>query len=160
MDSCSKTVEEQERFCSRVMDWVNQGDGYARTSHIRVTYMGDGYAKGELAIGPDVLNPRGMVHGGALTALADTVSGVAAHSGGLGCVTLSSNMNYLRPAYGSRIFCAARVQKKGRTVQVCEVTLTDDREETVATGIFTFYGLGPLQMGEDSGPSGTGGKTE
>lgn len=121
---------------------VNQSDGYARHSHVTITHMEPGGAEGVLDLAPEVLNPMGIVHGGCLATLADTVTGAAAHSTGLKCVTLNCTMNYLRPAVGRQIFCKAKVQKSGRTIQVCEAVLTNDQGEAVATGTFTFCAIG------------------
>ena len=138
-DSYNKCSQEQ--YFAQLIERINQSDGYTKISHITLTHVSLGCAEGELKTVPDVLNPLGMVHGGCLAALADTVTGAAAHSIGQLCVTLNCSMNYLKPAKGGTIFCRARVQKSGRTIQVCEAVLTDDRGETVATGTFTFYAI-------------------
>lgn len=143
MDSCSKTPEEREQFYAQVIARINQDDGYAAASHITITSMGEGCASGELEVKPDSLNPYGMVHGGCLATLADTVAGVAVHSSGMACVTLNCSMNYLRPAGGSKIYCEAAVQKAGRTIQVCEARLTNSQGECVASGTFTYYIVDP-----------------
>jgi len=145
MDFYNKTPEERERYYTMAADRINRGDGYANLSHITITKLQDRYAEGELTVAPDTLNPRGIVHGGCLTTLADTVSGVAAHSTGLTCVTLNCSINFLRPAQGEKIYCRARVEKSGRTIQVCQAVLTNDQGETVATGTFTFYATGPME---------------
>ena len=148
MDFYNKTPEELAAFYTKAMNRINKGDGYANLSHIVVTKLQDRYAEGELTITPETLNPRGIVHGGCLATLADTVSGVAAHSTGLGCVTLNCTMNFLRPATGKKVYCRSRVEKTGRTIQVCQATLLNDQGETVATGTFTFYAVGPLELPE------------
>ena len=43
------------------------------------------------------------------------------------------------------LFRSAQVEKAGRTVQVCQATLTNDQGEMVASGAFTFYALGPAE---------------
>lgn len=107
--------------------------------HITLTHLERDYAEGELEIQPDSLNPHGYVHGGCLTALADTVAGNAAASRGGYCVTINNTMNYLRPATGTKIRCTAKPQRVGRTVSVFDAVLTDDQDRTVATGTFTFH---------------------
>lgn len=146
MDFCSKTPEELAEYYAQAVERFNRTDGYAKLSHVRITCIAPGYAEGELEVCPEVLNPMGIVHGGCLTTLADTVTGVAAHSSGLRCVTLNCTMNYLKPGRGSKILCKATVEKSGRTVQVCQAALTGDQGETVATGTFTYYALGPMEQ--------------
>ena len=98
-----------------------------------------GLARGVLVGGPNSLNPHGMIHGGALATLADTVGGCCACSKGGQCVTASSTMEFLRPAWGGRIYCEATPKKLGRKLSVIQVTLTDEQEKVVATGTFTFF---------------------
>ena len=145
MDFYNSTPEERARFYAQAAERVNQTDGYAKGSHVRITHIALGSAEGELEVCPEVLNPLGIVHGGCLTTLADTVAGVAAHSSGLRCVTLNNTMNYFKPGREGKIYCKAQVEKAGRTVQVCQATLTNDQGEMVASGTFTFYALGPAK---------------
>ena len=124
---------------SKLFERVNAPGEFAGVNHIRVTVIREDYAEGELTVGPDSLNPHGIVHGGCLSTLADTVGGVAASTRGGKCVTLNNTMNYLAPATGAVIRCAARPQKVGRTVSVFDTVLTDEAGRTVATGTYTFY---------------------
>ena len=100
--------------------------------------MGPGYAKGELIIGPDSINPHGNVHGGALSTLADTVGGCCACSKGGSCVTSGCSIEYLRPANGSKIYCTATPKKLGRTLSVVALEMTNDQGAVVATASYTF----------------------
>ncbi len=105
----------------------------------------DHSAVGVLEVQPSSLNPMGIVHGGALVTLADTVCGTAAFTTGHMCVTLDCSMQYLAPASGARITCTATPRKLGKTVLVYEAVLTDDTGRTVATGVYTFcQGAGKL----------------
>ena len=51
-----------------------------------------------------MLNHYGAVHGGALYTLCDISSGMAAYAYGVKNVTLSGNINYLRPAGPTKLF--------------------------------------------------------
>ena len=54
---------------------VNQPHQFSYENGIYVTKVEPGRAEGVLEVGPDSINPHGMVHGGALATLADTVGG-------------------------------------------------------------------------------------
>ncbi len=123
-------------------------DGFSSYNHITVTDFPDGGAVGELAVSAQSLNPHGIVHGGCLASLADTVAGWAvAHATGRDCVTVNYCFNFLRPAKGTnqKIVCRATPEKLGRTLCVYKVNLSDDAGETVATGDFTFFLMGPME---------------
>ena len=123
---------------------VVNGEGhFAPYNHIFVTRIEGREAEGTLEVRPESLNPMGIVHGGALVTLADTVCGTAAFTTGHMCVTLDCSMQYLAPASGARITCTATPRKLGKTVLVYEAVLTDDTGRTVATGVYTFFAKGP-----------------
>ena len=112
-----------------IIQGVNAPHQFSYENGIVLTDVGPGYAKGELIIGPDSINPHGNVHGGALSTLADTVGGCCACSKGGTCVTSGCSIEYLRPANGSKIYCTATPKKLGRTLSV------------VATATYTFFML-------------------
>jgi acyl-CoA thioesterase len=140
------TEEQKQAYYEKLLHSINTRRSYVTTSGIRVTKIGEHYCEGELPVTPDVCNYWGIVHGGCLAALADSVAGVAACSTGLGTVTVSYGFNFLRPAKGSLIRCVAEPEKIGRTICVFRCTLTDDRDELVASGLFTFFMTGPLDQ--------------
>ena len=118
---------------SKLLELVNTSGCFAPANHMYVTELRpDHSAVGVLEVQPSSLNPMGIVHGGALVTLADTV-----------CVTLDCSMQYLAPASGARITCTATPRKLGKTVLVYEAVLTDDTGRTVATGVYTFFAKGP-----------------
>ena len=130
MDSCS----DEEKLAR-----TNSPAYFSGHNHIRVTRVEGAEAEGVLDIQPESLNPAGIVHGGALVTLADTVAGVAAWAGGRVCVTLDSSMQYLSPGRGKQITCTATPKKQGRTILVYDAALTDETGKLVAIGTYTFF---------------------
>ena len=126
-------------FYSELLNAVNNGPYFGPRSRVKVTRAGGGEAEGELEICTDTRNPMGIVHGGALFTLADTVAGTAAFTTGHTCVTLDSSMQFLAAARGDKVFCVATPKKIGRTIVVYDVALTDGEERLVASGTFTFF---------------------
>lgn len=124
---------------SKLKDVVNTPGHFAPDSGVTVTRIEGREAEGRLDIRTNSLNPMGIVHGGALVTLADTVAGCAAFTCGKVCVTLDCTMQYLAPGTGSYIHCVATPKKLGKTILVYEATLTNDQGKTVATGTYTFF---------------------
>ncbi|USF25786.1 hypothetical protein N510_000698 [Firmicutes bacterium ASF500] len=112
--------------------------------------MEPGLAQGVLWAGPTSLNPEGLVHGGAIATLADTVAGCCACSTGGDCVTSSSSLEYLRPAQGD-LFCEATPKKLGRKLSVIQVVIVNTEDKTVATGTFTFFMTQPGEAPDSQG---------
>ena len=121
-----------------VLDEVNKAHQFSYENGIEVTHLEPGLTRGVLHAGPNSVNPHGMIHGGAMATLADTVGGCCACSRGGQCVTASSSMEFLRPAQGD-LFCEATPKKLGRQLSVIQIVITDTRGKTVATGTFTFF---------------------
>ena len=97
---------------SKLLELVNTSGCFAPANHMYVTELRpDHSAVGVLEVQPSSLNPMGIVHGGALVTLADTVCGTAAFTTGHMCVTLDCSMQYLAPASGARITCTATPRK-------------------------------------------------
>ena len=133
MDSCSKDYSD-------LLEQVNSGAFFGPSSGVKVTAIRQYEAEGVLEVRKDAYNPLGVIHGGALFTLADTVTGTAAYTiGNRPCVTLDSSMQFLAAARGDRIHCLAKAKKLGRTIVVYDVTLTDGEERLVASGTFTFF---------------------
>ena len=144
----SLTQEQLRERWDKMMHYINNARGYARHSGITVTKVGENYCEGELAITPDSCNHLGIVHGGCLATLADTVAGVAACSTGQGTVTINYGFSFLRPATGKVIRCVAEPEKAGRQVQVFRCSLYNDENKLVASGQFTFFMTGPMEIDE------------
>jgi 1,4-dihydroxy-2-naphthoyl-CoA hydrolase len=93
-----------------------------------------------LKVGPDEVVLRlewdatrctsgGLLHGGALMALADAAGGMCAFAnlpdGATGTATVTSATNFLRPVTGGHVEAAARPLNLGRTVIVVDTELRD-----------------------------------
>lgn len=138
------TDTERQAYYEKLIRYINTARGYARHSGVRVTKIAPDYCEGELTITPDLCNYLGIVHGGCLATLADTVAGIAACSSGRGTVTLNYGFSFLRQASGTVIKCVAEAEKVGKKVSVFRCSLFDDKEELVASGQFTFFMTGDL----------------
>lgn len=92
-------------------------------------------------VGPDLLQGRGIVHGGVYAALVDCAAGEALRSvmaredDGF---TVDLNVTYLRPVSGSRLEALGRAVKCGRSLGVAVADIHDGDGALVATGRATF----------------------
>ena len=121
-----------------ILDVVNTAHQFSYENGIELTHVEPGLARGVLHAGPNSINPPGMIHGGAIATLADTVAGSCACSKGGNCVTCSATMEYLRPAYGN-LYCEATPKKLGRSLSVIQVEIRNEQGKTVSTGTLTFF---------------------
>lgn len=86
-------------------------------------------ATGRLPIADRVMQPMGLVHGGAYAVMAEELAsaatGEAVYSDGMIAVGLSNHTSFLRPAGGGMIHAEAIRRHRGRTTWLWEVELTD-----------------------------------
>ncbi|MCD8377040.1 MAG: PaaI family thioesterase [Oscillospiraceae bacterium] len=145
MDFCDDAA-----FCAALMEAANgPGQLLPRMNARIVSLTRDGRAEGELTLGKENQNPWGTVHGGALATLADTVAGACAVAAtGCVCVTVDFYLNYLRPALGGKVHCAAQAEHIGKTLSVVQVRIRDEQGKALATGQFTLCRTGPLEGAE------------
>jgi uncharacterized protein (TIGR00369 family) len=106
-----------------------------------------GFTMEELEIGqvvfsctPDesLYNPIGMVHGGLVCTLADTVVGCAVHTtleAGLTYTSIDLSVSYLRPvtSVSGALRATGRVTKPGRRVAFADAEIIDGEGKVVAT---------------------------
>ncbi|MBR0063415.1 MAG: PaaI family thioesterase [Oscillospiraceae bacterium] len=85
------------------------------------------------------LNPYGMVHGGMLYALSDSVVGLAVRAHGKKAVTLNASYNYLSNVSSGRIIATAETIRVGRTIAVMKSDVVNESGKLLSTGTFTYY---------------------
>ena len=99
-----------------------------------------GFCKGELTVCEDLTNPYGMVHGGCIFTLADTIGGSAALTHGKPIVTADSNIHYLSPAINTtKLIAEAREIKYGSNIAVYEVNIMNDSGDLLATSTMSYF---------------------
>lgn len=77
-------------------------------------------------------NPYKIAHGGYIFGLGDTAMGIAASSSGRKAVTLSANINYLKPSSGKYLIAKAKIVKQGKSTCYLTTKIYNDKKELVA----------------------------
>ncbi len=102
---------------------------------------------GEVEIGPQHLQPYGIVHGGVhcglIEAACSTGAAVHALASGQSVVGLENSTSFLRACRGGKLVVTARPLTRGRRSQVWEATITDDSGKAVACGRVRLMCLEP-----------------
>jgi uncharacterized protein (TIGR00369 family) len=94
---------------------------------------------------PERCTVGGVMHGGALIALADNGGGLCAFlnlpEGAVGTATIESKTNFMRAIRGGAVTATTRPLHKGRTMMVLETELTRDDGKLAAkvTQTQTFH---------------------
>jgi uncharacterized protein (TIGR00369 family) len=112
-----------------------------------ITRIAPGQVEISLAPKPELSQQHGFVHGGALTAIADSAAGYAALSlmpANRGVLTTEMKINFLAPGAGDRILARGKVLKAGRTLTLVQTeifTVTAGQEKLIAFLTATFMSI-------------------
>jgi len=102
-------------------------DGLLGTEEVE---RADDFVRARLPVTDRVRQPYGIVHGGAILALAESIAskGTAFGVAGDGKIALGQEISasYMRPISEGHVNALARVRRKGRTAWNWEVEISDD----------------------------------
>jgi 1,4-dihydroxy-2-naphthoyl-CoA hydrolase len=108
----------------------------AGTLGIQVTAAEPGEVRGSMDWAAERCTANGVLHGGALMALADTLGGVCAFlnlpEGATSTATVESKTNFFRAVREGRVEGVTRPLHVGRTFIVVQTDLMDDDQRRVA----------------------------
>ena len=95
---------------------------FIRDLDIRLDKFAEGICETSMVVQERMRQQHGFVHGGVIATLADHTAGGAARSvsGEKDVLTVEFKINYLRPAIGDQLRCAATVLRAGKTVIVAD----------------------------------------
>ena len=118
---------------------------FVRFMGVEVPELGEGFARFTLEIRPDFHNSQGFLQGGVIAALADEAVAYALFSlvpEGEMISTVEMKINFLAPAQQGVLEAQALIRKRGRTLSLGEVEVTQGTR-LVAEGMCTYIHLPP-----------------
>lgn len=118
------------------------GNAFVNRNGMRVVSVGEEGSEAELDITEDVMNPFGVVHGGALFTLADLCCGAAARVDGRHYVTDQASISYLRAVSEGKVHARGTVLHRGRSRCIIDVKIYDGQGRLVCAGTLSFFCTG------------------
>ncbi len=109
---------------------------FVKMTGMKLLRVEPGSAEYELPVRADLTQHMGYVHGGMVSALADTTGGTAAAATipeGANMLTVEYKINFIAPAKGEKLISRARVIKSGRTLVITaiEIFAVENGKETL-----------------------------
>ncbi|MGA0155255.1 MAG: PaaI family thioesterase [Flavobacteriaceae bacterium] len=104
----------------------------------------------KMPVNSSVLQPDGVLHGGATAALIETVGSVAVFvfkdTSNLMVRGIELNANHLKGVRSGNVYATAKALHLGRTTQLWEIKVVDDQGQLISVGKLTTLTLEkPLQ---------------
>ena len=121
-----------------IRDGVLPPPPIARLMQMGISALENGRVEFTCELDESVYNPIGVVHGGLVCTMLDTVAGCAVHTtlpAGVGYTSIELKVSYLRAVHASSgpLTAIGRVVKPGRRVAFAEGEVVDAGGRTVAT---------------------------
>ena len=113
--------------------------GFISSNNYQVLKISENYCEMEGILTNTSLNNLNIAHGGFIFGLADTAAGIAAMTSGDKVVTVDANINYFKPANGTKIIAKASPIKIGKTILVFEVLINNEKGELLAKSTITYF---------------------
>ena len=112
-----------------------------QTLGIEVLALEPGQSQLRLPFREEITQPAGIMHGGAMAALADSGVAqalVATLPLGTQFTTIELKINYLRPCSAGTLWAHTQLLHVGRRTALGEVTMTNDDGKLVAKALMTY----------------------
>jgi acyl-CoA thioesterase len=122
---------------------------------LRTGRRGSGTSAAALEVRPGLMNPNGVIHGGALFTMADTAMGAALYktlAPGEYCATIEIKIHFLQPVTKGKIRCRTRLVHRGGRIAVLESHLSVGRQQVAqALGTFAIFVPRPQKASPSGG---------
>ena len=116
-----------------------QGDKFALLAGVTLLDVGNGYAKACMEVKPEHLNGGGVCQGGALFTLADLAFAAATNSHAQLTFSIDSSIHFFRSVSEGILYAEAREVFNHKRLANCEVRITTEEGELIATFNGTGY---------------------
>ena len=117
------------------MNILNEQNGFLKHNDIIIEGVSEKTSTVRMNITEKSLNPYGIVYGGLIFSMGDTVMGVTLRSTGRDAVTI----NYLKPGKGTYLVATSEVIKVGKTTSILKANIYNDKDELIAIMSATYF---------------------
>ena len=120
-------------------DFLNQGDRFAANAGAQIIEVREGYARAEMTVTREHLNAGGVCQGGAIFTLADLAFAAATNSHARLTLSTTSTINFFKAESKGFLFAEAREVFSHKRLSNCEVRITNENGDLVATFVGSGY---------------------
>ena len=134
-------------FKERILEVCNKStkDTMMETLEIEYTDVGEDFLIGKMPVSSKVHQPNGVLHGGAMVALAESVGSMASYIflDGENFVVrgIEISANHVKSIGTGEVFAKAIVIHKGRTTQLWDIKITDAKDNLISVCKLTTIAL-------------------
>lgn len=115
------------------------------TLHIEYVDVGEDFLVARMPVNPRVHQPDGVLHGGAMVALAESVGSAASYifldAKQFFVRGIEISANHIKSIVSGYVFAKATFIHKGRTTQLWEIKITDEEDQLISVCKLTTIAL-------------------
>jgi 1,4-dihydroxy-2-naphthoyl-CoA hydrolase len=120
------------------LDWLNKLAGWSGAMNLVFTAATGDEVACQFEITEKHLQPWGLVHGGVHCGVIETIASIGAtihvRPNGQEAVGLENHTSFIRASRSGKLFAVAKPLARGRTNQVWEASIRDEKDRLVARG--------------------------
>ncbi len=122
---------------------LNQQARHTLLEQLEITFteVGEDYLTATMPVNHRTVQPAGLLHGGASVAMAESLGSFGAYltidSQQYDCVGIEINANHVRGKTDGIVTGVARPLHRGRSTQVWDIKITDERERLICASRLT-----------------------
>lgn len=134
---------EQARSTELHAAYILDNDNFSRWLGVEIIEIRPKYCKIKMVVREEMINALGTVHGGVTFAFADSALAFCSNNTGEASVALQCSINFTTACHTGDVLTAeSTLVTETKKTGVYDITVSNDREETVAAFRGTVYKIG------------------
>ena len=147
-------MSDPHELAQRVVARMYDNDPFSIWLGIERLVVEPGRCVLRLALRNEMLNGFAIAHGGITYSLADSALAFASNSHGIQAVSVETSISHTKPVKeGDLITASAQEMSLSRSIGIYHVTVTNQRDETVALFKGTVFRTGKPWFPDETSPS-------
>ena len=143
----SSKIPKMDDYKEKILKVCNASSANTlmETLEIEYTDVGEDYLVGKMPVNHRVHQPDGVLHGGAMVALAESVGSVASYifldAEKFSIRGIEISANHVKSVRDGEVFATAKILHRGRTTQLWDIKITDSKQQLISVCKLTTIAL-------------------
>ena len=136
-----------DEYKEKILKVCNESSKNTMMETLQIEYIdvGEDFLVAKMPVNPAVHQPDGVLHGGAMVALAESVGSTASYifldAQKMFVRGIEISANHIKSVRDGEVFAKAIIVHKGRTTQLWEITITNPEGELISVCKLTTIAL-------------------
>lgn len=129
-----------ESSANKIVHQMFESDAFSKWLGIEIIEVGEGFCELQMTVRVEMTNGFKIAHGGITYSLADSALAFASNSHGRKSVSVETSISHTKQCFvGDVITAKAKEKSISNKIAVYEITITNQKDETVALFKGTVY---------------------